>query len=595
MAISDVLNSSKLGLFASQGAMKVISHNIANVNTKGYSRQTISLEANPGIVMSGLQTSSGDGVQIARVGHQVDDLLERRLRMGSGDIGRLAARDRFMTVIENNFNEIDGDGLSDRFNAFFDAVDDAVSNPSNPAARIQVVSRSQGLANTVNQMSRTLEDIAVPVDQEITGVIGDINTKLRSLQEINTLIVRQSAGNRGGDAALDLADQRTGLLQELNELIDIQSIEQPDAGVTIVTLAGQLLLDHDYVAQLGRGRASSGEMPSAIVVDGNIDVDITTQIRSGALKGLLEVRDEILGGDRGLISQFEQLTSEFRQQVNAVYAQSVGHSMNQRLTATTQVNPDVPLRDIFGASIRTDEIVSPDGAVAPREIVFAYGSDVNNLNRTGSRTISITGETTLRGLIDEINGSGSGITARENNGQLVIDAGEADRFAVFSDTSGVLTALGVGTLFSGSNAANMAVNPELLVEKGGDPGRLATARIRTDSSGNVRFDDSNNSGMVALAALRSQRINLLGERATFASHYATLVSQVGSIQQRNQDALTTQRTAQQFLSDNRESVSGVSLDEELTDMVKFQRAFQASSRMVSVADELFKSILSMGV
>ncbi|MBF0159055.1 MAG: flagellar hook-associated protein FlgK [Magnetococcales bacterium] len=579
MAISDVLNSSKLGLFASQGAMKVISHNIANVNTAGYSRQTVALSANPGIVMSGKPTASGDGVQIARVGHQVDELLENRLRMGSGDIGRLSARDRFMKIIEDNFNEFDKDGFSTRLSAFFDAVDDAATNPTNSAARIQVVSQAQSLSNTVNQMYRTLNDIDVPIDQEITGVVNDINTKIKSLRDINAMVVRQNAGNKG-DVALDLIDQRTTLLKELNDLIDIQPIEQQDGGVMVVTSGGQLLMDHDYAVQLSRGKGSV--KPTSIVVDGNDNTDITRQIRSGTLKGLLEIRDEVLGGDQGFIAYFNKLTDELRRQVNQVYSQSVGHTMNQKLTGTVYVDSD---------RVTTAPLTELASSVQAGKIVLAYGPDDRHLQ---SATIEVTNDMTLDSLSVAINDI-AGLTASVINGRLVIEGEENSRFAVASDSSRALAALGVGTLFSGSGSVDMAVNPELLVEKGGDPARLATARIQVASNGTVTFDDANNGGMVALAALRNEKINLFGERATFTAHYATLVSHVGSIQQRNQDALTTQQTAQQFLSDARESTSGVSLDEELTDMVKFQRSFQASSRMITVADELFKSILSMGV
>ncbi|MBF0261477.1 MAG: flagellar hook-associated protein FlgK, partial [Magnetococcales bacterium] len=139
MSLGSLLNVSKLGIFASQGALQTISHNISNANTTGYTRQTVELES-----MRGTQADTGgNGVRIADVRRQIDELVDRRLQLGTGELGRLETRDRYTKLIEDVFNDMDGTGLSQGLEGFFDAADTLADNPGNAVARYQMVAKAE--------------------------------------------------------------------------------------------------------------------------------------------------------------------------------------------------------------------------------------------------------------------------------------------------------------------------------------------------------------------------------------------------------------------------------------------------------------------
>ncbi|MBF0623105.1 MAG: flagellar hook-associated protein FlgK [Magnetococcales bacterium] len=616
MALSDILNVSKMGVFGSQTALKVVSHNISNVNTPGYSRQSVSFTNNT-LLNDGGKMNGGEGVSVSGVSHKFDELVDNRLLSGERELGRLTARDRLMHLVEEVYNELDGDGLSTRMESFYSAVDDLAISPLNPVAQEEVVSQADALARFANNMNDSLSELTLPVDQEITLMLDDVNTRLTNLRDVNADIIRQEAT---GQPALDLLDQRRTMMMELGNLVDIQTVQTDDGGVSIFTGNGQLLLDHDYTASYTRGPQEDDSDNLSIIFAG-VNTDYTDNILGGQLKGLLEVRDEVLNGDDGFLTQLEGLIDEIRYQMNTVHGQSVNRDMRTELTGvfslgsyTDTALEEIPLTssdDGYDADFppppdlaRAIENIQAfydgtgtllDAANQP-EITFAYGPDATSLQPFSVEVVDpATGKIrSFQALADAIN------NASGNDGNLTasIDAdgafklavsGDAQVFGVAEDNTGLIAAMGVGAMFSGTGAEDMAVNT-LLME---DSANLASVKINMDDPANPVFDDADNSGMLALGALRSERLELNGRNASLASHYANIVGTLGSELMRNQEALQSQQTAQSFITEVRESVSGVSLEEELTDLIRFQRSFQASSKMVSVADQLMDTIIRM--
>jgi flagellar hook-associated protein 1 FlgK len=587
MAISEIFNSSRQGLFASQGALRTISNNIANVNTPGYSRQVVSLESIKSSRVAGANDgASGNGVQIAGVNRQVDQLLERKLRVGMSETGRLEVRDRYLTLIENTFNDLADNGLSTSMDRFFNAVDDLSSNPASSTARAEMVSAAQVFASTSNRMYAAMGDLSMPVDQEITLLLKDINTRLGSLRDINRLIVRQESSSQ---SSLELRDQREAMLQELGERIDIQVLEDADGGVIVSTANGQLLLDREYAGNLERGGSSTGEHGFAGISINGRDFDFTGQIRGGTLKGLIEVRDQMINGRNGVLNQLNTLVTEFRDQVNSVATQATSRAMSTEMRGSFWVaSTNVALSadtNLIQAGL-TDRIGTGD-------VTFVVNNGAGGSLR--SVQVPLDQSMSMTQIREAIEASMPELSAEIVDNRLVISSKDKSvKFAVAADSSGILVALGIGAMFTGTGASDIDVNPELIPESGGSYANVRTGRI--DMSGaSPRFNDIDNTAMLELSRLRTLKLSLFDSEATLTAHYAGMVGEVGAEQRQNQDMLLTQQTVQQFLADTRDSVSGVSLDEELTDMLRYQRSYQASGRMISVADELFKTILSMGM
>ncbi len=589
MGLTSLLNVSKQGLFVSQGNLQTISHNISNVNTKGYSRQVVNLESTPGDLSSPI----GNGVRIAEITRQFDQLVQRREELGISEVGRLETRDRFLTMIEDVFNDLDGDGLSQRLDAFYTAADNLADNPTNTVGREEMVAQADALANYIAQMDKSLSELALPVDQEVSLVIDDINVRLQAIQEINATIV----ANDQSHPALDLKDQRRQMILELGEIIDIRTFPLPNDGVQVVTSQGQeLLVDTVFSAEFKRSDSMDENGFMGIEVEGR-EFGTNGRIQGGNLKGLLEIRDEVLHGDDGYITRLEAIADEIRFQVNSIHSQSVNQSLYTQQTGIIELgyNLDTAIKDLVTDEKSADYSNAPVdlSRVVTGSITFASGTTTDNLSNVAS--VGISANMSLREIKDAINNSGAVNASIVSSGDeqfLQLDAIDGTVFGVAEDTSNVLAALGVGGIFSGYSSGTMAVS-EALRE---DSKLLGVGRLNNNTTANpatVTFDDGHSGGVLAIGAMRSSKYEISGDSTTMTGHYARLVGELGSLIRQDKESLLAQRAAQGFVSDLQESISGVSLEEELTDLIRFQRAFQASSKMVGVADELMQTIISM--
>ncbi|MBF0295373.1 MAG: flagellar hook-associated protein FlgK [Magnetococcales bacterium] len=684
MSLGSLLDISKLGIFASQGTLQTISHNISNVNTPGYTRQTVELTSLPSYQFA----EGGSGVRVTDVRQQLDQLVDRRLELGTGEMGRLETRDKYLQMVENVFNEMDGDGLSQRLEAFYDAADTLADNPANAVARYQLVAKADAVTKQLNGMYQDLNGIAQPLNREIDVTLADVNTRLKAIQEITNTIVR----NHNTNPALDLQDQRRKMIQDLGKLIDIRTVDLKNGEVQIMSAREQeLLADSVFSATLSRSADITSTGFQGIKI-GERPLGLET-IRGGQLGGLLELRDQVINGAQGYLTRLETLTDELRYQANRVHTQSVNKDMSSTLRGImdlSSVDTATKLEDlvsydvsasallkgiettatgssvatlvdnavaktlveannrsavasaITSANLTTDatdtvaaaavaadtggdltleearvivvaaKTLNAGGTVAQAyaavanglktpddikritsgNIILAYGTNGNNL--TPGTAVSITRSMTLTQVLAAFNAAGTGVTASinaENRLQLTA-ATSGQKIAVINDQTGLLAALGVNGLFGGRGAQDMAVNANIMA----DADLVGVGRLNVDSLTSpqaVSFDDVNSQGALKLGGLRTDRFTLFGNSATLTGHYATLSGEVGGTINQNRETLTAHKAAQSFIADMRESISGVSLEEELTDLIRFQRAFQASSKMVGVADELMQTIIKM--
>ncbi|MFN3077810.1 MAG: flagellar hook-associated protein FlgK, partial [Alphaproteobacteria bacterium] len=509
------------------------------------------------------------------------------LELGSGELGRLQTREKYLKLVEDVFNDLDGNGLSQGLEAFYDAADTLADNPGNAVARYQVVAKAEGIAKEFNRMASSLNETTMPLDKEIGVVLEDVNTRLKAIQEVNNLIVR----NEATTPSLDLKDQRRKMILELGTIIDVRSLERENGDIQVMTSKGQeLLADSVYAAKLGRSVKTTATGFQGLTIGGR-ELD-PEKISGGQLGGLLELRDQIIHGPQGFLTRLETLADEFRFQVNRVNTQSVGKNLVSGMTGVVSLGNDLEssLSSLVTDDTSLDYKKGPvdAGRVVNGRIVFATG--------TGSSlkpvSVDIKTEMSLTAVKEAIDNL-EGVKAEIIDKKLKISAeNSGSRIGVVVDESGLLAALGIGALLGGRGAGDMAVNPALLA----DPDLVGVGRLKADDLATptaVTHDDANSQGALALGDLRHAKFSLFGNLSTLTGHYATLAGELGSVINQDQESLMAQDAAQSFMSDMRESISGVSLEEELTDLIRFQRAFQASSKMVGVADELMQTLIQM--
>ncbi len=476
-------------MFANQTAIQVTSHNIANVNTPGYSRQeAILTEAG---AMSSSPGQLGMGSVVSGIRQQADLLTERQLVSENGSYASLDYTARAIAQVEGIFNDTTGTGLENRVSEFFNSWDDLSANPQGTAERQAVVSTAELLASEFRRIDSRLTTLKENTNKDIVSITGDVNRIAAQIASLNGAI---KAALVQGQQPNDLLDQRGVLLKSLAEKIGYSSITDSLGQVDIYVGNGRTLVDGESAGSLVAD-ASTPAPGSELVYDVKIRLPgqtgpvqvldtITGSISSGELSSAVRFRDGYLTTVRDRV---DQLAYAINTQVNALHSAGYGLPGGVPPTGVAFFTPLVPIDPL-----------------AP--------------SKDAARNFQV-------------------------------DAG------IVSDLR-----------------------------------RVAAARVEGAETPPALPGDNRNA--LLMAGLRNVSVADLGD-ATIPDYIAGMVGRIGSETRGADLDLQHQKVVVNYLETRREEVSGVSLDEEMTNLIKFQRAFEASTKMVSLLDTLLDDVLNM--
>jgi len=573
------LDIAKTAIMIHQKSIEVVSHNIANVNTPGYTRQEAILETADPIKKYSSKIMFGAGVSIRNVSRVYDQFINSQILESSELLGRWDAQKNALSQVEIIFNESPEYGLNNIMNDFWGTWHDLAVNPEGSAERTSLISQAETLAATINQMDADLRQLQENMDMSIKGTIEEINQITSQITGLNTKI---SGAEAGGVEANDLRDRRDLLLSDLSELIDFNSFEGGDGKVTVIAGNGKPLVEGITTWEL-RGVPSPGNSNFLDVnwvdSEGNL-TDITSGINGGKLKGWIEMRDTIIPEH---LSKLDDLAKEIIEEVNRLHSQGVGLDGFTDLTGTFGVNN--PANNLDSANLP----FTPNAGSFTIEVMDATGAVVNTYNINVDPTTE-----SLNDLVNNINAAVTGgeITAEvTTDGELRIYSNDpaAHSFAFTSDDSDTLMSLGMNTFFTAEyNSINntweyaktMGVNP--LVSN--DISKVAAASQVTAPGDGSNAD--------AIANLQDALL-MDNNKYTFGDYYNSLVGKIGGEAWKSDEDYKHQVLVIDQLENYRESISGVSLDEEMINLVKFQSAYEAAARLVSVVDEMLDTMINM--
>ena len=287
--IYGIMSLAGQALMTQQLAISVTSHNIANVNTPGYSRQQLIMTTNTPLDSSiGLIGNGVSGEAIERI---YDRFLSAQISNESQELGRWDAQKDAVELVEIIFNEADGSGLSQSMSKFWDAWQSLTNNPAGTTERQVLVTASQVLATTFNYLSSDLSQSRQDLDLAIQATVADINRLSEQLADLNEKIISSEAGSL---SANDYRDQRDLVLKELSELIDTNTFEDANGAVSVLVANGRPLVTAGQFWQLSTETNAAGLQDVVWVDQAGNTTNITTDISGGKLKGYLEVRDGII-------------------------------------------------------------------------------------------------------------------------------------------------------------------------------------------------------------------------------------------------------------------------------------------------------------
>jgi len=583
-SIGMILNIATTALNAQQYGMGVTAQNIANVNTEGYSRQNPVLVAKQPLMYGGLLL--GRGVDTEKVSRSSDQFIENKLMQEKSNMSSSSEMEKYMQVLEGFFNENSGTSISTMVSDFWNRWYDISNNPSGASERISLYEQSVLLSEQFNALGTDLIQIDTDLTGAVTSGIETINKITHEIAQVNGQIVSMEANN----VANDLRDKRNTLVSELNEYLDVQAFEQSDGSLTIVAARGCTLVhgNSDYDLEMGgtngdrvRWQNSSGSY-----------VDITNYLTNGKLGGWLDMRDEIIAKNR---LDLDALAKEIIWSVNQQHSQGVGLEGFSSVTGSYAVSDSGEELGTIDSGLDFYDKVS-DGTFN----LWVY--DSNGAVVGGSAT-SITidadpGGTTLTSLRNDIDAAANISTSITTDGKLKIDADSGYTFAFSDDTSNVLAAVGINAFFNGASAGGIEINDTIRLNKD----FIAAAQV--GSGGTMASGDNNNalaitdlqSTSMSISQWNCDRINgnIQGSIiSTIEDYYHSMVGAIGIVSASVSRDRSFGEMMVNELSTIRDSISAVSLDEEMTNLIEFQHAYAAAAKLIGVADEMLNTLLEL--
>ncbi|VAX08888.1 Flagellar hook-associated protein FlgK [hydrothermal vent metagenome] len=653
--MTSILNIGTSGLIAYKRALDTIGHNIANVNTPGYSRQRTDLSTN----IADLTGAGfiGAGVRTSAVSRMYDGFVTNQVRNSTSAGMRFEAYYGYASRLDNLIAD-ESLSLNPVMQDFFDAVQSLADDPASMPAREMLLSESRAMIDRFNFLDGQFDDARNRLNQDLSTTVTEINTIATSIAEANAGIV-VAYGMSGGAAPNDLLDYRDQLLVDLSALVSVSTVAQNNGAINVFIGNGQALVSDTHASTLAvtAGLTDANEKDITFTNTSG-SVIVTSQLVSGRLGGLLDFRGEVLNpaqNELGRVAAGMALLFNAQQQLGVDLSGAMGG------TYFTAPSPDVMASTInagggavtaaysgVGNLTASDYTLTKDAAANTYTLVRMSDNSTTSIDTGGVSpyttsaidgfTLTITAGAVAGDsfLIKPTRDAAGDIALAMTDARSIAAAGPL-RASEAVDGNGLPTNTGTSTITQ-PDVSNTTALP--LSGSGGDitltynpdaggvgvPGFDVTGGITTtllydpatESSGKtltlptkggasftvsgtpvvgdsfVITDNSSavgdNRNALALAAMQQSQTMLAGT-ATLQESYVLMVSGVGAdtmradINMQSQQGLLNQAIAA------REGISGVNLDEEAANLLRFQQAYQAAAQVVNVGKTLFDTLL----
>jgi len=698
--LTSVMGIAKTGLSAAQAAIAVTGENIANVNTVGYSRRTVTFAE--AYVVDGSVGQIGSGVWANEVQRHYSQYVENQYYDQATQRDRWEALYSNLSNTESLFNESSGYGLSNTLSKFFTAWEDLVQSTENASSRNSVIESSQTLISTLNNINADLIAQQREAEAAIIQQVSEVNDLLGQIATLNKQISNTTADVNS------LLDSRSTLVRKLAGYMDINYIDNGNGELTITTQAGQPLVDgfntytisydapqvtsdlkststfdgkayfsgsdnQEYTLQVvsaGTVTSGAGAATFRVSVDGgktwlkdddgkelhvaarNEDSAIeigplsiwfgtssssdtapanplavgdkflivptralywnentstkenitpytnasgtmdTSRLTGGTLSALCTYKNDYLGAYR---EKLDAIAGTVAWEVNRLHSQGAGLENISEVHGTYSVKHDNVALGSNSSGLTFSSKLTSGSAY-----MFIY-NDSTGLQVTGGALDFSGGAGTklnfnpatdsLEDVRDAVNNTfGTYLTASIVNHQLTITANDGYSFNMGTDTTGLYAALGLNTYFTGSKCSDLGLNTAVT----SDLDRLCAGHV----NGAGQANDGDGTTATAISDLLAKKVTITTLRSgtvteTISSYYSGLVSDVGADTAQAKYKYQYTNALASDLDDQQQAISGVNIDEEMTNLIKYQHAYTAAAKLITTADEMMQVLLSL--
>ncbi|MFI3195015.1 MAG: flagellar hook-associated protein FlgK [Methylococcaceae bacterium] len=554
--MAGMLGISSSGLMAVQQALDVTSHNIANVNTDGYSRQRV--DFTPKSAQSNGGGFIGQGVD-ATVSRVYDQFIAKQMTSTTSAFSEADTLSTYAAQVDNMVSS-DATSVSGPLNSFFNAVNDVANDPSSLAARQVMLEDARSVSHQFNTLSTQFDDVRQQTNSQMGAMLDDINSYTKNIADLNDKIVLASSRATDGQLPNDLLDQRDTLINKIAEKFSVTTQPQQDGSVNLFISSGQYLVMGNSATNLSLGDSTTAGTDKAILADG---VDITKQISGGQVSGLLKFQHTVLDPAQ---QQLDLMAVGFAAKFNDIH--NGNNTIDPLQTKSFDLNGK-PGKDFFDVGSPTVKASTDSfGTVSATYDATRIGlltADNYQLNYDGNAY-------SLTRLSDN---TVTNVTVRDNpNDSKPIIEGPGFNIEITQD-------LAAGDSFLIKPVNNAANNLKSLID---DPAQIAASSTAAGVPGD-------NANALKLAELANTKL-MLGGNASINDINSQMVAKIGTLANSAKVNSAAQESLFNMAKQSRESLSGVNLDEEAANLIKYKQAYQAAAQAISTASTLFDTLIN---
>ena len=630
--MADLLSTSVSGLLAFQQALDVTSNNISNSATTGYSVETANLAEQPGqFTGAGYM---GSGVEVQSVTRAYSAQLTQQVRTSQSSYSSYTTLATQAQQIDNMLSD-SSTGLSASLQSFVNALQSVSTSPASTAARQALLSQGQALAEQLQSYDTQIGQYGSQLESQITSNVSQINTLATNIATLNQQIAAASAS---GQSPNQLLDQRGALIDQLSQYVSVQTVPQTDGSTDVYIGSGQALVSGGVAQQLATlpGAYNPTQLDVGIKSANGV-TDITGELTGGELGGLLSARSQVLNPTQNALGRISVAVATLINQqqtsgmtLNGTAGQpmfSVGGVqvlpdsgntgtavVSATRTALGQLTTDNYELQYSGGTWQltnasTGQSVAMHGAgtsaspfhAAGLSIVVGSGTPAANdsflIEPTAGATAGFSMQLTdpsqvaAASLVQGSAGAANTGTAVVSSASVTNPAGYAGNTYTVTFSSptaytvaeqGVATPVASGTYTSGTPIT--FGNQQLTLT--GTPAAGDAFTVQPNNAANTG-DNSN-----VLAMIGSLSANSLdGGTASVSDAANNLVSQVGVLTQAAQNNASVQNTVNQEATTARSNATGVNLDQQAADLLRYQQAYQAMAQVISMSNQMFTSLI----
>lgn len=544
MALTALFDIGKTGVLTYQKALEVVSHNISNAATEGYTRQDVIFQNMPSGTISA-RGVSGRGVKLADIRRMYDSFIELQLKTESSRNSYWDVIQKGMLRLESIFNDASDVAFSNAINDFFNAWQELSQNPNGTAERSLLLDKANYLVQRIQVSYRSLLDERYEIFQDSQNLVNEINRYIDQINELNEKIA-------ASPGSLDAKDQRENLVKKLNDIVQITYFED-NAGRYSILLGGMPLVDGGRVYHMSLGLDANQNMQFRLETPSGY-IDATELIQGGKLKAEIDLRDSVIPE---YMDRMNMLVFDLAEAVNAQHRKGYG------LDGSSGNNFFNQIYDLNLTAGSFDDVIfkinNPNTNTYNQYRIQFDGTNWTVTDNTTSSSVTPTVTTWTEGTDTyyKLSFNDLEVTIKNPSNSLDFNFQIKPHTALFFD---------------------VAIS---------DTNRIAAAGNDPTGSTSGPMDNTNARAIYGLLDK-----TIVGNYRPI-DFYRAIVSEVGVYSASAQTQKSFQEALVQEMEKRRQDISGVSLDEEAVNLVKYQKMYEASARVIRVADEILATLFEM--